>query len=662
MSIQKIALVGNPNSGKSSVFNQLTGLNQHVGNYPGVTVDKKTGSFQDKDGGKIKVIDLPGIYSIYPKSEDERVVFEILSDKEHENYPDLYVVVVDVTNLERNLLLFTQLHDLKIPTILVVNMVDLLEGEGISVDLEKLSELLGGVPIVAMNARKGEGIEELKNAIYHFNQTTWTPFLKEYALHDCGLERLPSSSEQIEDTDRRFKKITQILKFCLKREEPSKSRKLISNKIDKVVTHPIWGYAIFLFILLLIFQAIYELASVPMDLIDNVFLLLSQGTRDLLPPGVFTDLIAEGIVPGIGGIVIFVPQIVLLFAFIAILEETGYMSRVVFIMDRLMRPFGLNGKSVVPLISGVACAIPAIMATRTIDQWKDRLITIMVTPLTSCSARLPVYTLLIALVVPEENVWGFMNLQGLVLLGMYLLGFAAAFLAAIIFKLIIRSRQKSFLIMEMPTYKIPRWSNVGITLWEKTKVFVWEAGRVIMAISIILWVLASYGPPNRIEKAISAIPTPESTAGDAKMSYEEQVSSVKLENSWIGLLGKQLEPVIAPLGYDWQVGIALITSFAAREVFVSSMATIYSVGENFEDEATMLQRMRQEVNPRTGQSVYNLASGLSLMVFYAFAMQCMSTLAIVKRETKSWKWPLLQLVYMTTLAYIGAFITYNLLQ
>ncbi|MDN5202766.1 ferrous iron transport protein B [Fulvivirgaceae bacterium BMA10] len=662
MNIQKIALVGNPNSGKSSVFNQLTGLNQHVGNYPGVTVDKKTGSFQLGDGEKVKVIDLPGIYSVYPKSEDERVVFEILNDPQNENYPDLFVVVVDATNLERNLLLFTQLHDLGVPIILVLNMFDLLREEGIRIDVEKLSELLGTIPVVPLDARKGEGIDKLKKAVSDFQQTTWIPFLNESHISESGAKTLLTESEQIEDTDHRFKKIAQILKFCLKRETPPKSRKLASNNIDKIVTHPIWGYGIFLFILLMIFQAIYELASVPMDLIDNVFLVLSQQVKSTLPSGVFTDLIAEGIVPGIGGVVIFVPQIVLLFAFIAILEETGYMSRVVFIMDRLMRPFGLNGKSVVPLISGVACAIPAIMATRTIDQWKDRLITIMVTPLTSCSARLPVYTLLIALTIPEEEIWGFMNLQGLVLLGMYLLGFVAAFMAAIIFKLIIRSDQKSFLIMEMPTYKIPRWSNIGITLWEKTKVFVWEAGRVIMAISVILWVLASYGPSDRIEKAVSAIPKPVDTSVDAEKTYEEKVSSVRLENSWIGILGKQLEPAIEPLGYDWQVGIALITSFAAREVFVSSMATIYSVGEDFEDEATMIHRMQQEINPTTGEKVYNLASGLSLMVFYAFAMQCMSTLAIVKRETKSWKWPLLQLVYMTTLAYMAAFVTYNYLQ
>ena len=337
------------------------------------------------------------------------------------------------------------------------------------------------------------------------------------------------------------------------------------------------------------------------------------------------------------------------------------MSRVVFIMDRLMRPFGLSGKSVVPLISGVACAIPAIMATRTIDQWKDRLVTIMVVPLTSCSARLPVYTLLIALVVPDETIGGFMNLKGLVLMGMYLLGFIAAFVVAIIFKLIIKTSQKSFLIMEMPHYKLPRLSNVFLLLLEKTKVFVWEAGKVIMAISIILWVLASYGPPGRMDAAVEAMSAPGSSDGIGIDDYDQRVASVRLENTWIGILGKQLEPAIEPLGYNWQIGISLITSFAAREVFVGSMATIYSVGEDFEEGDTLMNRMRSEINPDTGKPVYNLPAGISLMVFYAFAMQCMSTLAIVKRETKSWKWPLIQLTYMTILAYLSALVTFNLL-
>ncbi len=660
MSGLKVALIGNPNSGKSSVFNQLTGLRQQVGNYPGVTVDKKTGVFSAKNGDKIKVIDLPGVYSIYPKSEDEKVVFELLKDKDNENYPDIWVVIVDATNLERNLLLFTQLQDLGLPLILALNMTDLLQNEGININVEKLSELLGGLPVLSIDARKGEGIEGLKEAIQSFTLKPAVPFLDASDINGLGLSSMPSAEDQVTYADKRFKKINQLLKFCVTRKNTERSNKIISRKIDKIVIHPIFGYVIFLFILFLIFQAIYEFASVPMDLIDNVFFVLSQKTKAFLPAGVLTDLVAEGIIPGIGGVVIFVPQIILLFGFIAILEETGYMSRVVFIMDRLMRPFGLNGKSVVPLISGMACAIPAIMATRTIDQWKDRLITILVVPLTSCSARLPVYTLLIAIVVPDEDLFGVINLKGLTLLGMYLVGFFAAFFAAIIFKAIIRTTQKSYLIMELPTYKSPRWANIGLVLVEKTKVFVWEAGKIILAISVILWVLASYGPPNRMDEAVAKIPPPENTTKAIESAYKEKVASVKLENSWIGILGKGLEPAITPLGYNWQIGIALITSFAAREVFVSSMATIYSVGEDFEEDATMIQRMGSEINPDTGKPVYNLASGFSLMIFYAFAMQCMSTLAIVLRETKSWKWPLIQLVYMTLLAYIAALITYNI--
>ena len=662
MTVEKIALIGNPNSGKTSVFNQLTGLNQHVGNYPGVTVDKKEGAFSLPSGEKIGVVDLPGIYSIFPKSEDERVVYQVLHETNSEDHPDLCVVVVDATNLERNLLLFTQVYDLGIPVILVLNMADRLEGEGMDINGEKLSEMLGSVPVLKLDAQKGEGIDQLKEQILAYENGEFSaPFLENSVINPEGLNGLPPETDLIDDTNRRYQRIRQFLKFVVKKKTTSTSRKKLSAQIDRLVTHPVLGYVIFLGILFLIFQAIYEFANIPMDLIDNVFLVLSQQVGSFLPPGILTDLVAEGIIPGIGGVVIFVPQIALLFMFISILEETGYMSRVVFIMDRLMRPFGLNGKSVVPLISGVACAIPAVMATRTIDQWKDRLVTIMVVPLTSCSARLPVYTLLIALVVPDETIWGFMNLKGLVLMSMYLLGFVAAFGAAIVFRLILETRQKSFLIMEMPVYKLPRITNVGLILWEKIKVFVWEAGKVIMAISIILWVLASYGPPGRMDEAVNAIPLIENATEQEQSAYQQTVSSVRLENSWIGILGKQIEPVITPLGYNWQIGISLITSFAAREVFVGSMATIYSVGEDFEESDTLINRMRSEVDLRNGEPVYTLASGISLMVFYAFAMQCMSTLAIVKRETKSWKWPLIQVAYMTLLAYLGAWLSFSLL-
>ena len=648
--MRKIALVGNPNAGKSSIFNKLTGLSQHVGNYPGVTVDRHLGEFQSADGNKVQLVDLPGTYSIFPRTEDEKIAANILTDRDHADHPDMVAVVVDATNLSRNLLLLTQIMDLGLPVILILNMMDLLKKEGLAVDVVKLGELLGGIKIVSTNARKGEGLEALKEVLSTSELVKPQPFSDQNILQVGSLQEITDEA-QVSDTNTRFKRIQQLLKFCLTKLENSQSRRLLSKKLDRIAVHPIWGYGIFLAILFLIFQAIYELAGIPQDLIDEVFLVASQWVGSNLPEGVFTSLLAEGIVPGIGGVLIFVPQIALLFAFLAILEESGYMSRVVFIMDKLMRPFGLSGKSVVPLMSGLACAIPAIMATRSIDQWKDRLVTILVVPLTSCSARLPVYTLLIALVVPSDKLWGWVNLQGLALLGMYLLGFAAALLVALILKVVVKAKQRSYLILEMPTYKIPRLQNVLLLIWEKTKIFVWDAGKIIMAISILLWVLGSYGPPGRIDQAVA----------ENQGLTEQELASIRQENSYIGILGKAIEPVIEPLGYNWQMGIALIASFAAREVFVSTMATIYSIGEDFEDDDTLTQRLREEVKPGTDEKVYNLASGFSLMVFYAFAMQCMSTLAVVKRETKSWKWPMVQLAYMTFLAYGAAFITYQLL-
>ena len=662
--IQKIALVGNPNSGKTSVFNLLTGLNQKVGNYPGITVDKKMGTM-NLNGSRITVLDLPGIYSIYPKTSDEQVVFDVLKDPSNDHFPDVAIVTVDSSNLERNLLLFTQIHDLQIPTILVLNMSDIASEEGIDIDHHKLSELLGHVPVVKFDARKGRGVRELQDLIANYR--TPEEFIP---IHENGTKtgengqgiHVPDRGLQAEEADARYKKIRQILSFCISRKEKKRKRSRLTRRLDWWFTNPVTGYAIFIGLLFFIFQAIYVWAEIPMNFIDEVFLNFSQNVKAGLPAGVFTDLIAEGIIPGLGGVVIFIPQIALLFAFIAILEETGYMARVVFIMDRLMRPFGLNGRSVVPLISGMACAIPAIMATRTIGHWKDRLITIMVTPLMSCSARLPVYTLLIALVIPNQTLWGFVNLKGAVLMGMYLLGVVAVLISALFFKIFVKHSRRSYLVMELPLYSVPRIRNLTITLWEKVKIFIWEAGRIIMAISIILWVLASYGPSERMTRAVESVSVPEVQTEEAMREYQNTVATVRLENSWIGIVGQGIEPVIKPLGYNWQIGIALITSFAAREVFVGSMATIYSVGEDFTSDVSLLERMRNERDPDTGTKVYNLAAGLSLMVFYAFAMQCMSTLAIVFRETKTWKWPLIQLAYMSALAYIASLVVYQILK
>ncbi|WP_224998549.1 ferrous iron transport protein B [Cesiribacter sp. SM1] len=693
-----LALVGNPNSGKTTLFNLLTGLNQKVGNYPGVTVERKSGKCTLGEDKAAEVIDLPGTYSIYPRSTDEQVVLDVLLNKQVDDYPDVVVAVADMSNLERSMLLVTQLLDMNLPLVLVLNMADMASKRGIEVDTEKLSKLLGGIPIVCMNARNGQGLARLKkvlkqevsaNAAPFYNVLPLAPeaiaearqcfdrstYYEAYQLlqHTEGLRflsplekdqlaairdhgKINPEALQIEETKARYARIQQVLEKAIKRPDTDSSS-FASAKIDKWVTHKVWGYLIFFGILTLVFQAIFAWASVPMDLIDILFARVTEFLQQNLPDGRLSRLLVEGILPGIGGIIIFVPQIAILFVLIAMLEESGYMARVVFLMDKLMRKVGLNGRSVVPLISGLACAVPAIMATRGIDNWKDRLITIFVTPFMSCSARLPVYTILIALVVPEERVLWFINLQGLALMGMYLLGFVAAIVSALLMKLIIKTKKSGFLIMELPAYRWPRWGNVLLMTVEKSKTFVFEAGKIILAVSVILWVLASYGPGDRMEQAENAYIAQHS----GEENLDDKLASVRLEHSYAGTIGKFMEPVIAPLGYDWKIGIALLSSFAAREVFVGTMATLYSVGSSADDENTIRSRMQAEVNPATGGPRFNLAVAFSLLVFYAFAMQCTSTLAIVKKETNSWKWPLLQLTYMTALAYVSALLVYQTL-
>jgi ferrous iron transport protein B len=699
----KIALLGNPNSGKSSLFNQLTGLNQKIGNFPGVTVDKRSGFCSLPSGVTAEIVDLPGIYSIYPRSLDEQIVAEVLLDHHGPETPDKIVVIADATNLKRGLLLATQIIDIGLPTILVLNMMDLVVKAGISYDLKKLSAKLG-VQVVPINARNGVGIDELKKVLSKpFPPSETTTFkvwdeakapvrlLREKLTIDNDYEAYqfleqPNSLKFLSKENRetvtevrtaynffpgKFQGAETIHRYSIIQDLLNEvvlkaadlSWKNTTNRLDRILTHKVWGYLSFFAILFLIFQAIFAWATLPMDYIDSGFANFSSYLKTLLPDGPLTSLVADGIVPGIGGIVIFVPQIAILFAFISILEESGYMARVVFLMDKIMRKFGLNGKSVVPLMSGVACAIPAIMATRTIDNWKERTITIFVTPLMSCSARLPIFTILIALIVPDQTALGFFNLQGVALMGLYLLGFLAAIFSAYVMKLLIRVKERSFLIMELPTYRIPKWSNVGYTIIEKTKAFVLEAGKVILAISIILWVLASYGPGDKLENAREYVLQDASNQRLTEQGLEDRIAAYKLENSYAGIIGKGIEPVIRPLGYDWKIGIALITSFAAREVFVGTIATIYSIGSvGEEDEGTIKSRLKEEINPETGGPRYTPAVGLSLLIFYTFAMQCMSTLAIVYRETKGWKWPLLQLTYMTGLAYVSAFIVYQMLR
>jgi ferrous iron transport protein B len=694
----KVALIGNPNTGKTSVFNALTGLNQKVGNYPGITVDKKEGICKLSRGVKAHILDLPGTYSLNASSLDENVVIELLLNKNDKDYPDVALIISDVENLKRNLLLFTQIKDLKIPAILVINMADIMPKKGISLNLEILEEELK-TKVALVSTRKNDGIPFLKKLIENFKTLSTEPCLDtntidlEYFANlkkafpnqdlyklwvvisqDANFGKIDRNSLNVsrfktktkselkrlqqKETIKRYQFINEILKAG-QTIDKSKATDLRS-KLDNILTHKIWGYVIFFWILLTIFQVIYDWATIPMDLIDSSFALLADWVKTTFPEGgKLTNLVAEGIISGIGGIVIFIPQIAFLFLFISVLEESGYMSRVVFLIGRVMRRFGLSGKSVVPLISGTACAIPAIMATRNIENWKERLITILVTPFTTCSARLPVYLIIIALVIPEGRFLG-LSYQALTLMMLYLIGFGMAVFSAYILNKILKTNHKTFFVIEMPSYKIPLLKNVILTVLEKTKSFVLEAGKIILAISVVLWILASYGPSKDFNNAEAIIQ--KSFPNLKGEVLDNKVAAYKLEHSFIGRLGKTIEPAIRPLGYDWKIGIGVITSFAAREVFVGTLATIYSVGSSSEDnDKTIKNRMAQEVHDN-GNKVFTLASGISLLLFYAFAMQCMSTLAIVKRETNSWKWPIIQLLAMSLIAYIIALIAFQILK
>lgn len=693
-----VSLIGNPNTGKTSVFNQLTGLNQQVGNYPGITVEKKEGICKLPRGLKAHILDLPGTYSLNASSLDENVVIELLLNKNDKDFPDVAVVVSDVENLKRNLLLFTQIKDLEIPTILVINMADRMKRKGIELDVALLEEQLH-TKVALVSARKNTGIEELKEMITNYRQISTEPCLHASVMDPEYFGRLrktfPNQSLyklwlvitqdvnfgnvnrhslhaepdfttknenelkklQQKETILRYQFINNLLKEAMTVDLESATDFRI--RLDRILTHQVWGYVIFFGIMLTIFQAIYNWSTYPMDLIDVTFVSLSEWVKGVLPAGPFTSLISEGIIPGLGGIVIFIPQIAFLFLFISILEESGYMSRVVFLMDRIMRKFGLSGKSIVPLVSGTACAIPAVMATRNIENWKERLITILVIPFTTCSARLPVYLIIIALVIPNETYFG-LNLQGLTLMLLYIIGFATAIFSAWLLNKILNIASKSYFVVEMPNYKMPMLKNVAINVIEKTKSFIFGAGKIILAISVILWVLASYGPGdnfNNAEEIVSAQTSEEITSDEER---EEMIASHKLKYSYIGIAGRAIEPVFTPLGYDWKIGIAILSSFAAREVFVGTLATIYSVGSD--EVETIQNRMAAEKNHILGGPLFTFASGISLLLFYAFAMQCMSTLAIVKKETNTWKWPLLQLIIMSAFAYVVALLAFQILK
>jgi len=695
----KIALVGNPNTGKTSLFNQLTGLKQKVGNYPGITVERKTGICKLNNKTIASVVDLPGTYSINPTTLDENIVLETLLNLHAKEYPDLVVMVADVENLKRNLLLFSQIKDLEIPIILAINMADQMNRKGISIDIDKLKKDLD-TEVILISARKNSGISNLKEAILNYKKisvkalanisdeinkdffTSIKKAFKDLPLYTAWL--LITQYKNLQNLEHPQKEVASEFQNCqnkikhIQHKETILRYRLINSilekdykvnrlkgtdlraKLDKILMNRFFGYLIFFVMLFIIFESIFDWATVPMVYIDSFFVQFGNVVRANLPAGVISNLIVDGIIPGIGGIVIFVPQIAILFLFIATLEETGYMSRVVFLMDKIMRKFGLNGKSVVPLMSGTACAIPAIMAARNISNWKERLITILVTPFMTCSARLPVYAIIISLIIPNTRIFGVLSLQATVLMLLYVIGFLMAIISAFILNKTLKIKKRSFFVIEMPNYKLPSLKNVTFAVIEKTKSFIFGAGKIILAISIILWFLASNGPISfKNAENIVKHNNPELKISSA--DFNKRVATYKLQHSYIGYMGHAIEPVIKPLGYDWKIGIALISSFAAREVFVGTLATIYSV-ENKGNNTTIIERMKNEINPDTGKQRFDFPTGISLLLFYAFAMQCMSTLAIVKRETNSWKWPAMQLFFMTSLAYIVSFLAYTFLK
>jgi len=659
---QDILLVGNPNTGKSTLFNQLTGLSQKTANFEGVTVEKKIGGYKDRN-----IIDLPGLKSLWSVTIDERISAGEIIQTATNNQPIIFIA--SGLNLEENLLLFSQIADLQLPMALVVNYKDEIAKNKIRINLEGLKSKLG-CPVFLANSRTGEGIELIKNCIDQNDFNIPSAFARSHydKVTDSGVDNLYSTKlnrwiaedneevrgQAIEDLEKRHLIIHNILQGVIQQPEQLDQINR-GEKLDRIFLHPFWGTLIFLTILFLVFQGIFTFATYPMDWIDGFFGDLATWSTDTIRPEWLGDLIGNGIIAGLGGILIFIPQIAILFFFFGILESTGYMARISFLSDNLFKKFGLSGSAVVPLISGLACSIPAIMSARAINNERERLAIILATPFMTCSARLPVYTILIALIFPEDTFWGIFNIKGLALFGMYLLGTVLSLLAAWIIIKFKEGQNKSMWILELPLYRKPHWRRVFLDMYMKTKSFVVDAGKVILLFSVILWFLSSFSPKSEgfIEDRIS-----DNLANKIEAESESEIeSSTRLQYSYSGYIGKFLEPAIAPLGYDWKIGIALFSSFAAREVFVGTLATLYSVGSD--EENTVIGRLRAEHIPGSTQPRFTIATCISLLMFYAFALQCMSTVAIVRRETGSWKWPVIQFVAMLVLAYLAALVAFQ---
>lgn len=651
-SLNNIALIGNPNCGKSTLFNRLTGLRQKTSNLPGTTVERKNGTWKIK-GREYKLTDLPGIYSLFTRQDEEGIVTDHLIGKKYPR-PELLIFLLDASNLRRNLLLFTQVQELRIPAIVCLTMEDTAKRKGISIDTAALAASLN-CAVVLVNPRTGSGIDQLEEAV---EKNQLQPQEMNHEVQQ-RLEDFRNGAEirgLAEETLKRYAIIEPIVRKAV--QHKSELKKSVTQQLDRLFTHPILGYFIFFIIMLTIFQGVFTLAEYPMTWIENAFNNLSEILSTQLGDGFISRIITGGIIPGLSGVLVFLPQIAILFFFIALLEDSGYMVRTSFITDKVMRRIGLNGRSVIPLIGGFACAIPSIMATRSIKNKAERMATMIVIPLMSCSARLPVYVLLVSLAVPSDASFGPFGLQSLIITLAYFSGIILAFLISWAYKIFKKQQAPSEFILEMPAYQVPRLQTVWTQVWYKSRSFVTEAGKIIMLISLVLWFLSSYGPGNAMETAKQDAMA---FANTNKLSADEteiQIDAAQLKASYAGIMGQWLEPVIRPLGYDWKTGIALVSSFAAREVFVGTMSTLFGNSNGDEIEG-IRAKMKSAKNPETGKPLYDLPYALSLIVFYAFALQCMSTLAVMKRETGSWKLPILQFFGYGALAWIAALVVYN---